>query len=890
MGTVLTVDTTNKRLVYTDGNEATDYLLTSDASGNASWQAPLKSTGGQIEGQIIIDTDNTEALLVRADGDGGDVFAVNTDTPGIVYTNGNQAAGRVLTSDAFGAADWTDPVTIPGIYQGQIIIDTDDAEAFLVRQDGDPAGGDVFSVNTLTERIGVGYTNLFLSKSDTFNNGTNQRLLLDSISADTDLTTGLEIYNSLHAVGTANSAVSILSLGRNAASANAADIRFDYVGDGSTSNTLKFGFNTISTDQFNIRADGTTNVTGNLTVSGRALLGDGTEALPAIDFSLDPGNGLYRIGSNNYGFSVDGTNILSLANDNVNFTSTNFTVTDTANDTNIRVYGTSTSGANTSRMNIRTAANNRGGRLLFDNNASSNIQSSIGRHYQGGGTIGAFTYLATTTGENLNVDYRNQSFTKLTILDTGLIGIGDGLTTPLARVHIAEDTSGTPSAAGIALKVGAQTFEDTATAASGTATEMAFNTINQPTLNAANTSVTTTDAYSLYLAGEPLEGTNQTITNSYALYVESGLTGFANTLSVDIANNRLIYTDGNQAADFVLTSDASGTATWQTNEKAVNDLSDVTITSVADNEVFAYNSGTSQWINQTADEAGIVDFTTKQTITANKIFRTNSGGTPATGGRTIIAKGASAVNEGSFPYALSVQNTTDNYAYIEILSSTSGADEGAFFGIQNGEFELWNYEGGDIVFYTSPSASAGTVRMRISNAGAITFNTLGTGTVRAASGLLSASSLNYGSMSITNDSTNLTLNATPSTFTKINKFDTAGASSGVTVDVVTDDDITINAGGAGDYYIAYSLSLENVDIPANEVIQASIFIAGTENASSRSRISFPTATSSSRLLVASHVIATLAVGNTVDVRIRTATTASANIRTQEGTLSLHKVS
>lgn len=38
---------------------------------------------------------------------------------------------------------------------------------------------------------------------------------------------------------------------------------------------------------------------------------------------------------------------------------------------------------------------------------------------------------------------------------------------------------------------------------------------------------------------------------------------------------------------------------------AVNDLSDVTITSVAGDEILAYNSGTSEWVNQTAAEAGL---------------------------------------------------------------------------------------------------------------------------------------------------------------------------------------------------------------------------------------------------------------------------------------------
>jgi len=43
--------------------------------------------------------------------------------------------------------------------------------------------------------------------------------------------------------------------------------------------------------------------------------------------------------------------------------------------------------------------------------------------------------------------------------------------------------------------------------------------------------------------------------------------------------------------------------------EAIGSLSDVTITSVADNELLAYDSATSEWINQTASEAGLASLT-----------------------------------------------------------------------------------------------------------------------------------------------------------------------------------------------------------------------------------------------------------------------------------------
>jgi hypothetical protein len=78
-------------------------------------------------------------------------------------------------------------------------------------------------------------------------------------------------------------------------------------------------------------------------------------------------------------------------------------------------------------------------------------------------------------------------------------------------------------------------FRDTATAASGTATAYAAVSIPRPTLTAANTSVTTTDAATLYITHAPLASTNQTLTNSWALWVDDGASRFDG--QVRIANN-----------------------------------------------------------------------------------------------------------------------------------------------------------------------------------------------------------------------------------------------------------------------------------------------------------------------------------------------------------------
>lgn len=84
--------------------------------------------------------------------------------------------------------------------------------------------------------------------------------------------------------------------------------------------------------------------------------------------------------------------------------------------------------------------------------------------------------------------------------------------------------SGTPGTTGSIADWSAQTFTDTATAGSGTATNWVGFAIQRPTLAATNASVTTTNAATLYIPNAPLAGTNETITNAIALWVDDGLT------------------------------------------------------------------------------------------------------------------------------------------------------------------------------------------------------------------------------------------------------------------------------------------------------------------------------------------------------------------------------
>jgi len=105
--------------------------------------------------------------------------------------------------------------------------------------------------------------------------------------------------------------------------------------------------------------------------------------------------------------------------------------------------------------------------------------------------------------------------------------LGIGTRNPSGRLHLAGAIAANAwGTAGIQFNGAAATYTDGSTAASGTATNAVFTSIHIPTLAASYTSVTTTNAATLYVAGAPTAGTNMTITNAYALWIDAGTSRF----------------------------------------------------------------------------------------------------------------------------------------------------------------------------------------------------------------------------------------------------------------------------------------------------------------------------------------------------------------------------
>jgi hypothetical protein len=162
--------------------------------------------------------------------------------------------------------------------------------------------------------------------------------------------------------------------------------------------------------------------------------------------------------------------------------------------------------------------NNKTGQLWFGS-PDSQINAGIIYGHSAAGTADTMrfrvdaNYVIHLTGSSL--DYQQaQTVSTLSGAYT--------LTPDLALILNTDDSAGAPNSAGDTLEVQAQTFTDSSTAESGTATIQVFNSFATPTLAATNASVTTTDTANVYIAGAPAAGTNQTLTNSWALLVDAG--------------------------------------------------------------------------------------------------------------------------------------------------------------------------------------------------------------------------------------------------------------------------------------------------------------------------------------------------------------------------------
>ena len=201
--------------------------------------------------------------------------------------------------------------------------------------------------------------------------------------------------------------------------------------------------------------------------------------------------------------------------------------------------------------------------ITFDSSGNTTIAGTTSGTFSGNLTGNASGTAATVTGGTQAAITTCANLTTVGTIDTGtwqgtaiasayldadtahLSGsqtfIGDK--TFNRKVILDGDKSVTAGSDGVTLHVDAQDITDTSTSGSGTATTFNHVVFENPRLMATNSSVTTTNASTVYIKGAPVASTNQTITNSYSLYVAAGLSYFNSNVTIggdlDITGNIL---------------------------------------------------------------------------------------------------------------------------------------------------------------------------------------------------------------------------------------------------------------------------------------------------------------------------------------------------------------
>lgn len=274
---------------------------------------------------------------------------------------------------------------------------------------------------------------------------------------------------------------------------------------------------------------------------------------------------------------------------------------------------------------------------------------------------------------------------KMTLTGDGFLGIGSS--NPGAVMTIAGSKSGSPNANGSQLISSSATFTDSNTAASGSASTYVGHSIGAITLAASNTGVSTVTCQNFRIAGPVIAGANETITNTYGLYVSSatvnsgggsvtnayGLTVIAPSGATN--NYAAAFTSGNVGVGTLIPSaqlNVSGTRTSSA-PSASNGASTLLVTNGTFTDSSTASSGTLSAFAFTNHTGGTLaaSNTSVTTTTAANLFVSNMplAGTNQTITNSVALRvvpgAASASTTNAYAlYVTAPTTATNNYAAV----------------------------------------------------------------------------------------------------------------------------------------------------------------------------------------------------------------------------------
>ena len=332
--------------------------------------------------------------------------------------------------------------------------------------------------------------------------------------------------------------------------------------------------------------------------------------------------------------------------------------------------------------------------------------------------------LASTGG--LEADSANLTFDGTTLTTTGLSNSGTSALVKLVTVGNTSFNGTTVFAAATPAKLymGTGTVTDTTSAVGATNAIGAVASLAITPIAATNTSVTYTNASTLYIAGAPSAGTNVTLTNPYALYVAAGNTLLGGNLlftdnTYDIGASgatrpRNLYLGGT-TLDIRNAGSVSATIKSTGGGASLN-LDALTGGGTYSNQIAFQSNGVSKWVlgGGNVYTGGVNDFSLFNYATTQMVFNV------PTGGNNVNFYGKLGINNpAGISVPLAVQADTNGSSMWSINDPTQNFSQIYFGGTYNSGFQAIRSDGrstGWLRFLTND-----TQRLNIDYLGAGTF-------------------------------------------------------------------------------------------------------------------------------------------------------------------------
>lgn len=203
--------------------------------------------------------------------------------------------------------------------------------------------------------------------------------------------------------------------------------------------------------------------------------------------------------------------------------------------------------------------------------------------------------------------------------------------TPAAMLELGGSNYNNPNnaAGGNMFAIKANIIQNTTTGVSGTVAQYAISGFAKPTMYASNTGVTYTKASTIYIDGAPIDGTNVTTTNRYALFINAGASQFGPPTTTTTTLNlptgtavtspnqgdmyattgHLFYRDQSTTYDLL----APSTPTWQQTLTAGSTLTGNNTIVNGGHDIFWTGTGSQMFNNSTNNSTGVVQITSSST-------------------------------------------------------------------------------------------------------------------------------------------------------------------------------------------------------------------------------------------------------------------------------------